>query len=307
MVIKKLKKAASKIFSIGIFLVVSILFIAQNCIAQAKRGSSVKPETNTLLWEISGKGLKKPSYMFGTFHIMCKGDIRFSENLKEALRSCKDVYFEIAPNESEKGAGLMEMMMMKDKTLDDLFTKEEMIRIEKYFQDNAGIPITSFKKMKPMVLEAVLYPSMLKCNTPSGIETELKKLCGTKVIKGLETVAFQASIFDSIPYEEQAKSFLKNIDSSAVYKNLFNKMLSTYKNQELEKIGILIADTSFIIGENDDVLLKNRNINWVNQLRTILKTSNIFMAVGAGHLVGKDGLIALMRKEGYTVKGIRNR
>lgn len=78
-------------------------------------------------------------------------------------------------------------------------------------------------------------------------------------------------------------------------------------NQETDKLADLMADTTFSGGENDDMLLKNRNVNWVKQLKTILKEKNIFMAVGAAHLFGKDGLIVLLRKEGYTVRAIANK
>ena len=69
----------------------------------------------------------------------------------------------------------------------------------------------------------------------------------------------------------------------------------------------IVNDKTFSDGENNDALLKNRNTNWVKQLKTILPKNNIFMAVGAAHLFGKDGLIDLLRKEGYTVKGIENK
>jgi uncharacterized protein len=87
----------------------------------------------------------------------------------------------------------------------------------------------------------------------------------------------------------------------------FDKMVNIYKNQETEQLAQLMADTTFSGGENDDMLLKNRNENWVKQLKSILKAKNIFMGVGAAHLFGKDGLIELLRKEGYTLRGIENK
>jgi uncharacterized protein YbaP (TraB family) len=62
----------------------------------------------------------------------------------------------------------------------------------------------------------------------------------------------------------------------------------------------------FGLNEGMEILLDKRNINWVNQLKHILPGQNIFMAVGAGHLVGKKGLIELLKKEGYTMRPIEN-
>ena len=91
------------------------------------------------------------------------------------------------------------------------------------------------------------------------------------------------------------------------YKVYFAKMVNTYKNQQTDSLVAIVNDKTFSDGENNDALLKNRNINWVGQLKTILPKNNIFMAVGAAHLFGKDGLIDLLRKEGYSIKGIENK
>jgi uncharacterized protein len=299
-----------KIRSIRIIRLICVLFfliLAQQIVAQKKLPSS--KDNNTLLWEITGKGLKKPSYVFGTFHIMCKEDIQFSQNLHDALKTAKEVYFEMDLDDPKTMLGGLTMMNMKNKTLADLYTKEELEKLTKFFKDSINMSLTFFNKMKPMLLEALLYPRMMPCKVPSGVETELIAIAKKekKEIKGFETMEFQSAIFDSIPYETQAKALLKDIDSTEKFKLFFNKMLDIYKNQEADKLAQMMADTTFSGGENDDALLKNRNIHWVTQLKTILKTNNIFMAVGAGHLFGKDGLIVMLRKEGYKVRPIENK
>lgn len=296
-----------KIHSIRVISVLFFFFISQHCLAQKKLPSS--KDNNTLLWEITGKGLQKPSYMFGTFHIMCKEDIRFSENLQQALKTTKEVYFEMDLDDPKTMLGGLAMINMKNKTLSDLYTKEELEKLTKFFKDSIKMSLSFFNKMKPMLLEAMLYPRMMPCKTPSGVETELMIIAKKekKEIKGFETMEFQSAVFDSIPYETQAKALLKDIDSTEKFKVFFNKMLDIYKNQETDKLAQMIADTTFSGGENDDALLKNRNINWVKQLKEILKSSNIFMAVGAAHLFGKDGLIELLRKEGYKLRAIENK
>ena len=150
---------------------------------------------------------------------------------------------------------------------------------------------------------------MLKCASPTGVEEELVKLAkeNKKEIKGLETIQFQASVFDSIPYDWQAKELLKNIDSSQQYKTEFDSMMVVYKNQQLDDIGQLFTKSEFGSEAFEDLLITNRNINWVNQLKKIMKNESVVVAVGAGHLVGKKGLISLLRKEGYAVEGMVNR
>ena len=122
-------------------------------------------------------------------------------------------------------------------------------------------------------------------------------------------MAFQASVFDSIPYETQAKELLKSIDSMARSKVYFDSMVTAYRNQRMDEVEKLINDDEFGMGveENQDIMLDKRNRNWVQQLNTIMKKESVFVAVGTGHLPGENGVIALLKKEGYTVRPIENK
>ena len=169
--------------------------------------------------------------------------------------------------------------------------------------------LDAFQNLKPVFLESLLYPKMLPCKTTSGVEEQLMLLAkkNKKEIKGLETMAFQASVFDSIPYEEQAKELLKTIDSIASYRHFFDTMVTVYKSQQLDEIEKMFSKSEFGMADNQDILLNKRNENWVKQLKTIMKNETVFIAVGAGHLVGEKGLIALLRKEGYVLRPIENK
>jgi uncharacterized protein YbaP (TraB family) len=287
----------------------SMLFAVLGCQSQPVPKLPANNDGNSLLWEISGKGLKRPSYLFGTFHMMCKDDIRFSENLLSALKNAEEVYFEMDLDDAANTLGAMFFMNMKNgNTLKALYTDEEFNRVNTFFKDSLHVALTSFQKMKPSFLEAFLYPKMMPCKNPSGVEQELLKIAGKehKEIKGFETIAFQASVFDSIPYAQQARSLLGSIDSLPKYRAYFDTMMTVYKSQQLEKIEAMFNHPEFGMQDGLEFLLDKRNINWVSQLKNILPEKNIFIAVGAGHLVGNKGLIALLRKEGYTVRPIEN-
>ena len=286
------------------------LLIFQCCRSQPSVSLPTQSGSNTLLWEITGKGLKQPSYLFGTFHMMCKDDIKFSENLLTALKNSEEVYFEMDLDDVANTLGAMMFMNMKDgKTLKDLYTEVEYKKLEVFFKDSLRTNLSMFQKMKPSFLEAFIYPKMLSCKNMSGVEQELLKEAGKtkKEIRGFETIAFQASVFDSIPYPSQAKSLLNSIDSISNYKVFFEKMVKVYLSQETSKLEAMLSDKAFGMQDGLEILLDKRNINWVAQLKTILPKTNIFMAVGAGHLVGEKGVIELLRKEGYKLRPIANK
>jgi uncharacterized protein len=265
---------------------------------------------NTLLWEITGKKLAAPSYLFGTFHLICKDDIPFGGQLKIAVQSVKEIYMELDMDDpATLMGGLFLMNMRGDTSLKSLYTEAEYKKVEAFFKDSLRTPLTMFQKMKPFFAMSMVYPKMLPCKTMSGVEQELMKLAkeNKKEIQGLETMAFQAAVFDSIPYAQQAKELLKTIDSLAAYKKYFATMARVYKKQELKEIQNLFTKSEFGMEENQDILLDKRNKNWVKQLNVIMKKEPVFIAVGAGHLVGEMGLIELLRKEGYTLRPIDNR
>jgi len=292
-----------------LFLFSFFLTALSSCDAQEPVGLPLNKDGNTLLWEVSGNGLRSPSYLFGTFHLMCKKDIRFSENLRTAVKNTSETWLEMDMDDPATMLGALFMMKMKDgKKLADLYPEADYKRLESFFTDTLKYSLSLFQQMKPAFLEALLYPKMLPCKTVTGVEEELMKLAkeNKKEIQGLESMAFQASVFDSIPYDKQAKELLKSIDSISSYRNYFDTMMTVYKSQRLNDIEKLFSRSEFGMEENRELLLDRRNRNWVVQLKTIMKKEPVFVAVGAGHLVGEMGLIELLRKEGYTLRPIEN-
>lgn len=287
-----------------------LLTIFYSCAAQPKKSKLIiNKDDNSLLWQVSGNGIKQPSYLFGTFHLMCKDDIHFSDQLKSAFNSADKVYMEMDMDDpATMLAGLLLINMKDGKTLKQLYTAEEYKKVSSFFSDSLHMPLSFIESMKPFFLEAMLYPKMMPCKTVSGVEEELMKLAKTdkKEIKGFETMEFQAAIFDSIPYREQAKELLKSIDSLQANKKEFDTMMNVYKSQRINEIENLFSKSDPGMEAHQNILLNDRNKNWVSQLKNIVKDTSVFVAVGAGHLVGKLGLISLLRKEGFTVQPLFN-
>ena len=291
-------------------LVLPILFF-QYCRAQTADKIKTNIDDNTLLWEVSGKGLSKPSYLFGTFHLMCKDDIHFSDNLKKAVEQSQEIYFEMDLDDPANTLGAIFFINMKDgKKLKDLYSPEDYSRVEHFFKDSLQTGMMMLEKMKPNFLQALLYPKMMPCKNMSGVEEEIMKLAKSdkKQIRGFETVEFQSAVFDSIPYEDQARDLLHMIDSIPEYSRYFDTMLNVYKTQQLSALQKMFSDPQFNMDEkSQETLLDKRNVDWVLQLKKILPEKNIFIAVGAGHLVGDNGLIALLKKEGYALRALDNK
>jgi len=277
-----------------------------------KAQTGTKPLQKSLLWEISGNGLTKPSYLYGTIHMICKDDASLGDSLIAAIQRCDRVYFEVdMDNLMEMLSALKDFKMRNDTTLADLLSKEDYEKVKVYMESKGGpLPFSKLETYKPMLASSLLMESGIGCEESVAMEQlimeEAKK--SKKRIEGLETMSYQASIFDSIPYKLQAEQLLKYVNddgSKSQADKQFEEMIEAYKAQDIEKLGEYVKDDDGGLGNYEDILIYNRNRNWVQKLKTVMPERSLTIAVGAGHLAGEKGLIKLLRKEGYTVKPVK--
>ncbi len=277
--------------------------------------SFAQENQHTLLWKISGKDLVKPSYLFGTIHMLCREDAVLSDNLLNALQETDEVYLELdLDNMFEMLSVLSKMKMKNDTTLADLLTPEEYQITKDYFEKNVSmLPFSILETYKPLLASSILMESGIGCEEQVAMESlimeEAKKK--GKQIEGLETMAYQMSVFDSIPYQLQAKELYKGIagteNKESNSEDEFKKMMRAYKEQDLEQLSNLMLKSEEGMMQYDDMLLYNRNRNWVEKLTGLLHKKSLFIAVGAGHLPGEKGVIELLRKQGYQVSPVQNK
>lgn len=268
-----------------------------------------KPATpHTLLWKVSGKGLKKPSYLFGTMHVLCADDARLSDSLKAVIAACDEVYFEIKLDDMSNLLGAMKSMMMNDdKRLSDLLSPGDYEKVKGYFTKHAAmIPFGMLERFKPLLISSLIEEENMNCQATDGMELSIMKELHDKSILGLETVEFQAGLFDSIPYADQAKELLAYIDSAAEYKKMTLEMADVYKKQDLDRIDELSRKGDPGMDAYMDLLLYGRNRKWAKKLDEVMPGKSFLIAVGAAHLPGPGGLIDLLKKEGYELTPVKN-
>jgi uncharacterized protein YbaP (TraB family) len=281
------------------------------CLTTAGQGKT-ETDNNTLLWRISGKGLSQPSYLFGTIHMLCASDLELSDSLRSAIRNASEVYLELDMDNMVELMGVMTKMKMNgDTTLADLLSPEDYKKVKNFFIDRPSlIPFSLLEKYKPMLAASSLMEADMSCRNPVSMEQLIMADAKSKKkkIRGLETMAFQLSIFDSIPYRLQAKQLLKYVEDYGKdnEKAQYQELVSAYLNQQLDKLGTLTQRDDSGIQDFMDILVYHRNENWVAKLANILPEKSVVVAVGAGHLPGEKGVISLLRKAGYKVEPVAN-
>jgi len=265
------------------------------------------PKENSLLWEITAPGQSRPSYLFGTIHLICPADFSLSDSLKIAVTKTEQVALEIDMDDPAMMATMMKTMNMKDgNELKKLVSETEYSKIAQFYKDSVGIGLTMFEKAKPFVLMGPLFNSVLACQ-PQSYEMSLVELAGKQKseVIGLETLEEQMAIFDTIPYKDQMKMIVMMIDSLPQARKEFKDLIALYKKQDVNELYQMTRKSSFGMEGNDEVMLFNRNKKWIPRIRKMMTERPTFFAVGAAHLGGDKGVIALLRKEGYKVRAIQ--
>ena len=268
-------------------------------------GQLNKPDEKTLLWQITGKNIQEPSYLYGTIHIMCPGDLTISDVLKQKFSATKQLFLELKLDEPGMMMEMMMGMKMKDSsTLKSLLGKANYDSVNTIFKKSTGMPLDMLNSTKPILVVSMIYPFLLGC-TPDSWESTFQKMAKAqnKPLLGLEKISDQMNVLESIPYKEQADMLAKTIFNLDSAKTVFLNMLEVYKQKDIAALYTLTtSDEDFGIYERD--LLSNRNHNWIKIISVQAKKMPTFFAFGAAHMGGQEGVINLLRNEGYTVKPI---
>jgi uncharacterized protein len=267
-------------------------------------------DTNALLWQVSGKGLKKPSYLFGTYHLLTN---RFLDSLPVIGQKFDETQVLVSEVLLDKTAiaKMDEVMKPGTKTLDQLLSPEDYAFVSAEFQKLIGVGLEPFNQYNPMAVNLLFYQFLLKEAMPQapyettelGMDLYFQKYAEQikKPTKALETLDVQMNaLFGQFPEQRQAEMLVESVKNINQSREEIIKSISCYKKQDLICLDKMVYEATYKPAELD-VLLYDRNRAWLKLLPTQMASESSFIAVGAGHLTGKDGLVEGLRAQGYTV------
>ncbi|MFA0961241.1 TraB/GumN family protein [Roseivirga sp. BDSF3-8] len=299
--------------TIGIALLIGFTMCARPRINQTggkEMSAEASAETNTepsLLYKISGNGLERPSYLYGTIHIICPADFTLAPYVEQAVKETSLTVLELDMDDPDLQTQMQQSMINPGlMNFTENMDEESRTKLDQILKKQYGAGVQQLGIMKPFVIQNMLLLKYLPCAAPESYEgrfIELSQQQEQEII-GLETVAYQFSVFDSIPQEEQIAWIEDMINDSASTANEFSRMVEAYKAKDVERLlEISIESEQFL--NYADLLLYQRNQNWIPRIEQIVKEQSAFIAVGAGHLGGQKGVISLLQDKGYTVEPVR--
>jgi len=261
-----------------------------------------------LLWEISGNGLKKPSYLFGTMHVSSKMVFHLADSFYYALQNVNAVAIELNPEVWQVEMVKLDVLQKNFKNFSQVsandYLNEKSFRIDDY-QDELRAALQS----EPTIVNGLLYRSY-KAKEDFEEDTFLdlyiyqtaKKL--GKITTGVEDYfTTEKTVLEA--YADMAKEKKKASEGSnnSPYE-IEKKVEDAYRRGDLDLLDSLEIILQGSEAFRNKFLLKRNEIQ-ANSIDTILKKNSLFAAVGAAHLPGEKGVIELLRKMGYQLRPVK--
>lgn len=262
---------------------------------------------NALLWKVTGNGLKKPSYLFGTYHFLSNGFVDTIQAVKNAYAASDAVVGELNIDSSIQ-APMMEASMLKGTTLQKELPDTLYTTASKWFKEEAAFDIAQLNQVSPFaVMSFAMAITQQKYfpNKPGEVQLDTyfqqaAKKDGKKVL-GLETIQMQIkAIFGQMTLQRQVVLLSEMFKDKDGLKKMIGIMNTAYTSQNLGALQQLMYGSSYK-PEEMKALLDDRNNYWMQQLPGLMDEQSLFVAVGALHLVGKSGLVNQLKEKGYTV------
>jgi len=270
-----------------------------------------------LLWKVTGNGLKHPSYLFGTHHLISIQFLDSVPGLFKAFNNCDVIVGEMVINNIDATAKIQQAAIMPNHVkINDLLNDDEYKLVDNELKSVLKFDLKDVSIMNPSLIltmyEMEIYKKLTGFKDESQSDSYFQLVAaekGKKII-GLETVDQQIAIlFNNNNLERQADILVETVQKKDSILNEMIQLNKLYKVGKIEKLIDLSKRKGNITDMTDEEyakLVDNRNADWMTKLPGLFKESSCFVAVGAMHLGGKKGLIKLLEKEGYKVNPISN-
>lgn len=268
-----------------------------------------------LLWKVSGNGLKHPSYLFGTHHLISIQFLDSVPGLFKAFNECNAVVGEMVINNIDASAKIQQAAVMPDHMIiKDLLNEEEYKLVDNELKSVLKFGLKDVSIMNPTVILTMykmeIYKKLTGFSEDKQIDSYFQTVAtekGKKVI-GLETVDQQIAIlFGTGTLERQANILVETIQHKD---SILQDMIQLNNLYKAGKIDLLVEfskgkdNFTAMTEEEYSKMVDNRNTEWLAKLPAYLKESSCFVAVGAMHMGGKRGLVRQLQKAGYKVRPI---
>jgi uncharacterized protein YbaP (TraB family) len=267
--------------------------------------SASEDKSHGLLWELSKPGIE-PAYLFGTIHSEDPGVLQLPQPVQQAIDRSHTVVLEMLLDAEAMMYSSTAMLMMDGRMLSDIIGKP-LFRQAASAIRSRGIPEVVLERMKPWAAAVIL--SMPASETGLVLDMMLYQsaLQQGKSVHGLETVQEQLNIFEALPEKDQVMLLQEAVDNFSGLDAMHAELLDAYKARDLAALmalneAAMESGDQQLADEFQQHLVVDRNHRMVERMQVYLRQGQVFVAVGALHLPGEEGLLNLLEQQGFTIR-----
>ncbi len=263
---------------------------------------------DSVFWEISGNGLQRSSYLFGSFHLIGKSYVDSLSGVMEKFRISESFASEVKSDSSQM-LKLVMAAMLKDSTLAQLLTPSIYAETQQWLSEISSYEnLSVLDHINPLTIQ-ILLSSFLQIQLYGPIDQPMDlyfeamaKTSGKKAV-GLESIDEQLhALYGGLSYKRQAEMLSNMVSNRETAKDELKRLNILYRQGNLSALQLALTDK---YNEKEiKPMLVDRNLNWMTQLPGLINESPTFIVVGALHLAGESGLVHLLRTLGYSVTPI---
>jgi TonB family protein len=271
-----------------------------------------------LLYKISGNGLERPSYLFGTCHLASKDFVDDVPGLSTALLYVDQVCGEVESYNDSADEYTSRMLMPEGFSYDQVLDDEHYAQLNLIFIRSTGYSLRSSMladgagRMKPLILSEILLPMMQPVDL-SGLDIDLQNPLDPYFqvyarrnglsIAWLEETDVQMELLFERPFEEQLQGLIWWLDNRELSNDLGVRLVKAYFAQDIALINEVVGES--IVRYSDEfvrLMFDARNLAWAAKMPSIMEDKPTLFFVGVGHLAyGDNGILKLLSDAGYTV------
>ena len=299
--------------------------LPSQALEDARSEAAKTPNGQGLFWKISKDG-KQPSWLYGTMHVTDPRILNLSDAVTKAIDQSDTVVIEtldlLDPLKAQ--AALLKnpelTMFTNGQKLTSTMSEDDKSFVEAELKER-GIPASFVARMKPwMVMSLVSVPDCEQQRKASGEQildfaiVERAKAQG-KELKGLETILEQVTAMASLPIDFQVKGLVESLRLGDVLTDVSETMTQLYLEEDIALITPALKAVAKELGQEEDPdedfgafeakIILERNYLMAERAEPILNDGNAFIAVGALHLPGEEGVIELLRKQGFEITRVQ--
>jgi uncharacterized protein YbaP (TraB family) len=264
----------------------------------------------SLLWKIEGPGIEQPSYLYGTMHSRSKKVFEFSDVVWQKFSETRAFAAELKLDSAGIKTAAAMLKAPADSTLDKILSPKDYALVAKALKKETGADLAAYNGFKPLYVQTLLQQTnLMQGEMPKFLDQFLhdKAVAEGKIILGVETAEEQGRAFGAMGMKKQAEMLVetcKKLDAKRK-ENAENskKLVDIYLSGKIEDMVPLI-ESDDMPAEMKKILIEDRNRTMAQRIEAMARQQSTFIGVGAAHLPGKTGVIALLRERGLTLTPI---